>query len=169
MTVKDIELIAAGGGEVPDGLELPEQLLLITLRELYKNFRSGGVNRERGKREKQRIIVAYEALKSNYGVIDHHQAIRRRLQQNVGNLHDCGCPTCRKVMRVFDGIDRQDLPENVEEVNALNDKLREMVKERSERAAELRTTLDKVRWVLDKNTPAETMVKEIGEIVKNNP
>ena len=52
----NIERTAANGGELPDDLELPEQLLFLTLRELYSNYKAGAVERERAKREKQRIL-----------------------------------------------------------------------------------------------------------------
>ena len=62
MTTDELERLAASDEEMPDGLAMPEQLLFLTLRELYKNFRSGAVNRDRGKREKSRILVAYRGL-----------------------------------------------------------------------------------------------------------
>ena len=62
MTTDELERIASTDAEMPEGLELPEQLLFLTLRELYRNYHSGAVNRDRAKREKQRIYVAYKGL-----------------------------------------------------------------------------------------------------------
>lgn len=163
----DIEkLAAAPDAEMPDGLKIGEQLLFLTLRELYNSFRSGAINRERGHREKQRIMVAYQSVQMQEALMEYHTTLRRRMEGVVGSLHKCDCPTCRKVARVFDGIDRRDPPEDAEELQVWNDKLRELVRERSERAAELATQLDRVRWALNEDIPAEAMIEKIKEVVK---
>lgn len=151
MTTDELERLAASEEEMPDGLTMPEQLLFFTLRELYKNFRSGAVNRERGKREKSRILVAYRGLANEYTVVEQHLAIRKRLQGNIGEIFKCGCQNCRKLINIFNGIDRQDIPEDVKELHARNERLVELVKERSDRNAELATLIDRVRWALEKN------------------
>lgn len=151
MTTEELERMAASDAEMPEDLDMPEQLLFLTLRTLYQNFRSGSVNRERGKREKSRICVAYRQLKDEYGIVDQQLAIRKRLSHNIGELYQCGCANCRKLINIFVGVDRQDIPTDIKEINAHNVRLREMVKERSERNAELATTIDRVRWALEKN------------------
>lgn len=151
MTTDEIERLAAGLEEMPDGLDTPDQMLFLTLRELYGNFRSGYVNRERAKREKSRIYVAYYELKNQYTIMEQHLGIRRRLQNTIGDVYQCGCENCRKLLNVFVGIDREDIPTDIKEINAVNAKLREMVKERSERNAYLATVIDRVRWALEKN------------------
>lgn len=163
----DLERLAATpGAELPDGLDLGEQLLFLTLRELYSNFRAGAVNRERAKREKQRIMVAYQGIEAEQRFMAEHTKLRNRLQREVGSLHKCGCETCRKVGRVFDGIDRNDPPDDVVELQKWNDKLRDLVKERSDRAAELATLLDRVRWAIEDGGTAEERLKKIEEVVK---
>lgn len=152
MTV-ELERLAASDAEMPDSLEMPEQLLFLTLRTLYQNFRSGEVNRERAKREKSRIYVAYLKLKNEYKATEQHLEIQRRLSHNIGELYQCGCANCRKLLNIFTGVDREDIPTDIKEVNALNERLRELVKERSERNAELATTIDRVRWELDGENP----------------
>lgn len=167
MDLKVLEkLSATPGAEMPDGLGLGEELLFLTLRELYNNFRSGAVNRERGKREKQRIMVAYQSIQFQESLMDYHMKLRRRLEREVGSLHMCGCETCRKVARVFDGIERNDPPEDVAELQTRNDRLRDLVKERSERAGQLATQLDQVRWALDEKIPPEEMIEKIRKVVE---
>lgn len=152
MTV-ELERLAASDAEMPDTLEMPEQLLFLTLRTLYQNFHSGEVNRERAKREKSRIQVAYLKLKNEYKATEQHLEIQRRLSHNIGELYQCGCANCRKLLNIFTGVDRQDIPQDAKELNAQVERLRDMVKERSERNAELATTIDKVRWALDGDNP----------------
>lgn len=166
MTFEEIEQYAASNNELPDGFTLNEQLLFFTLRELYNNFRSGVINREQGKREKQRIVVAYRDLELKQRVVDQSLAIRKRLEQNVGLLYDCDCATCRKLIRIFDGVERIDIPQDSRVLHEQNNRLREMVKERSERNAELATTIDKIRWAVEKNDMErvrEIVCRETGQ------
>lgn len=166
MELKDLEKLAATpSAEMPDGLKIGEQLLFLTLRELYNNFRSGAVNRERAKREKQRIMVAYQSIVFQQDLMDYHMKLRRRMEREIGSLHKCGCETCKHVARVFDGIDRNDPPEDVKELQMWNDKLRDLVKERSERAGQLATQLDQVRWALDEKVLPEAMIEKIRKVV----
>lgn len=151
MTTEELERLAASDAEMPYELDMPEQLLFLTLRTLYQNFRSGSVNRDRAKREKSRIYVAYNCLTTDYNITKQHIKIRERLRHNIGDLYKCGCESCRKLLNIFVGVDREDIPKDIKELNALNERLREMVKERSERNAELATTIDRVRWALEKN------------------
>lgn len=157
----ELERLAASEEEMPDGLTMPEQLLFLTLRELYGNFRSGVVNRERAKREKSRILVAYRGLTSEYAVVEQHLSIRKRLQGNIGDIYKCGCQNCRKLINIFNGVDRRDIPEDVKELYAWNERLRDLVKERSDRNAELATLIDRVRWALEKDD-----IERAKEIVK---
>lgn len=166
MTTEELERLAASDAEMPDDLDMPEQLLFLTLRTLYQNFRSGAVNRERGKREKSRIMVAYQGLRSDYQATEYHLEIRKRLSQNVGSMLDCGCEHCRKMLRVFHGIDREDIPEDIKEVHSWNEKLREMVKERSDRNAVLSTKIDMVRWAVESDKTTEEKLDRIKEIVE---
>ena len=90
MTTEELERLAASNAEMPDGFDLPEQLLYLTLRTLYQNFHSGALNRERAKREKSRIYVAYQEVKNEYKVVEHHLEIRKRLTHTIGEIYSCG-------------------------------------------------------------------------------
>ena len=161
--VLDLERIAANGGEMPQGLELPEQLLMLTLRELYHSYKTGAIEREKGKREKAQIMLAYRTIKSTYELTTKYYAdITRRLEQNVGGLYKCGCPSCQKLIRIFHGIERKDIPEDVKALHEHNEKLRDLVQERSERAGYLATVIDKIKWALD-----DGEIERAKEIIKN--
>ncbi len=150
MTAEELERLAASDSDMPDDLSMPDELLFLTLRTLYQNFHNGIVNRERAKREKSRIMVAYGKLQSEYKIMQHNMEIRKRLQKNMSDLYDCGCPNCRKLLNIFVGVDRRDIPEDIKQVNALNERLRDKVKELGDRNAVLATTIDRVRWALEK-------------------
>ena len=162
MTTEELERLAAANRDVPDNLELPEQLLFLTLRELYSNYQNGVVNKERAKREKSRILVAYQKLLADYRITEQNKEITKRLSHHIGDLYKCGCPNCQKLIRIFTGVDRQDIPEDIKELHASNERLRDLVKERSDRNAELATTIDRIRWALEKGD-----IKRVKEIIKN--
>lgn len=162
MTTEEMERLAASNSEMPDDLKSHEQLLFLTLRTLYQNFHAGGVDRDRAKREKSRIYVAYNSLKQDYDISEHHKAIRKRLSNHIGELYECGCPHCKKLLNIFVGIDREDIPQDYKEIYYQIKKLRDLVQERSERNAELATTIDKVRWAAEKND-----IERVKEILKN--
>lgn len=164
--INKIERLAASDVEMPDNLEMPEQLLFLTLRTLYQNYHAGSVNRERAKREKSRITVAYDKLKNEFKIVEQHRDIRVRLTQTIGDIYNCNCQNCKKLINVFVGIDRQDIPQDVKELNALVERLRDMVKERSDRNAELATVIDKVRWTLESDRTDTEKLERIKEIVK---
>ena len=163
MTPEEIERLAAADDEMPDDLSMPEQLLFLTLQTLYTNYRSGAVNKSRAKREKSRIYVAYGKLSEEYEIVERTVDMRRRLSKHIGELYKCGCPSCCKLINIFVGVDKTDIPEDVKELYAWNEKLRELVKERSERNAELATTIDRVRWALEKGD-----IERVKEIVNDN-
>ena len=168
MKVEDLERAAAAGSEMPEDLDMPEQLLFLTLRELYSNYRAGAVNKERARREKQRVMVAYNGLTAGQRVVEAHRDIRRRIERHMGSLYRCDCPHCQKLIRLLDGVDRTDIPESVEELHMWNEKLRDLVKERSERAAALRTRLDSIGWVIDGKGSTEEKLERIKELLKND-
>ena len=168
MDVTDIERAAAAGKPMPKELRLSEQLLFLTLRELYHSFKSGAVSREQGSMEKKQIMKAYDQVLFEQNVLDEHLKIRRRIERELGSLHKNDCEACRRVARVFDGIDRRDIPESLTEALERNERLLELVRERSDRAAELRTQLDRIAWVLkDEKLPADAMIHKIKEVLDN--
>ncbi len=159
---EQLEQLAAQDSEMPDNLSMPDQLLFLTLRTLYQNYHSGAVNRDRAKREKSRIYVAYNNLKHEYKVVEHHQEINKRLTHNIEDIFKSDCPHCKKLIRIFTGVERKDIPEDIKEVNAWNERLRELVKERSDRCSELASVIDRVRWALEKND-----IERVREIIND--
>lgn len=150
MTTEQIERLASEGAEVPDDMSLSEQLLFLTLRELYSNYHNGAVNRERARKEKQKILVAYDYFSRDRKATENHLEIRKRLSGHIVELLNCGCPHCKKLINIFVGIDRKDIPEDAKMLHAQNERLRDLVQERSERNAELANIIDRARRALEK-------------------
>lgn len=57
------EKIAMSGGEMPKGMEYPDQILFLELRLLYKSYRQQLIDRETATREKVELLRVYEAHK----------------------------------------------------------------------------------------------------------
>lgn len=57
------EKIAMSGGELPKGLEYPDQILFLELRLLYDSYKRKLIDRESATREKVELLRTYEAHK----------------------------------------------------------------------------------------------------------
>lgn len=57
------EKIAMAGGEMPNGLEYPDQILFLELRLLYDSYKRKLIDREKATQEKVELLRTYEAHK----------------------------------------------------------------------------------------------------------
>lgn len=57
-----IERLAMAGEPMPHGLNMPDQLLFLCLRDLYHQYRAGFVDREAAKKEKTAILREWESF-----------------------------------------------------------------------------------------------------------
>lgn len=57
------EKIAMAGGEMPEGLEYPDQILFLGLRLLYDSYRRKMIERDKATQEKVELLRTYEAHK----------------------------------------------------------------------------------------------------------
>ena len=57
------EKIATAGGEMPKGLEYPDQILFLELRLLYDSYKRKLIDRDKATQEKVELLRTYEAHK----------------------------------------------------------------------------------------------------------
>ena len=57
------EKVAMAGGEMPKGLEYPDQILFLELRLLYDSYKRKMINRDKATQEKVELLRTYEAQK----------------------------------------------------------------------------------------------------------
>lgn len=57
------ERIAMAGGEMPKGLEYPDQILFLELRLLYDSYKRKLIDRDAATQEKVELLRTYEAHK----------------------------------------------------------------------------------------------------------
>jgi hypothetical protein len=58
------EKIAMSGGEMPSGLDYPDQILFLELRLLYDSYKKKMIDRETATREKVELLRSYEGHKA---------------------------------------------------------------------------------------------------------
>ena len=58
------EKIAMAGGEMPGGLDYPDQILFLELRLLYDSYKRKLIDRETATREKVELLRTYECHKA---------------------------------------------------------------------------------------------------------
>jgi hypothetical protein len=95
------------GNELPDDLSSPDQLLYLSFRELYKQFRSGTITKEQAKVEKGKLLSAHELAAFYYSSYLETVQMRNRIGSQLVELEKCGCPACVKAVRLFDGRDKE--------------------------------------------------------------
>lgn len=57
------EKIAMAGGEMPSGMEYPDQILFLELRLLYDSYKRKLIDRDKATQEKAELLRTYEAHK----------------------------------------------------------------------------------------------------------
>lgn len=60
------ERLALAGAPMPEGLEMPEQMLYQALASLYGRFRANLIDKESAAKEKQEIADAYHWYKNDF-------------------------------------------------------------------------------------------------------
>lgn len=100
-----IERAAASGADMDKDLSLPDVWLFLSLRELYRQFRSGMVGKEQAQKEKADILVKHELARLFYDSYEDTAKMRNRISAQLCELERCGCEHCKKMIRIFDGRD----------------------------------------------------------------
>lgn len=59
MDIKELSERANRNEEIPDGLQLHDSLLFLSLRHVYAQFHDGRIDRETAQREKNRLVYQH--------------------------------------------------------------------------------------------------------------
>lgn len=71
---------AMRGLDMPDGLEQPDQLMFLCLRQLYGQKRAGLIERNRAVSEKSKLLEEYRVAKFRYGLWEQGAALWKRIE-----------------------------------------------------------------------------------------
>lgn len=107
-----IEKAAATGSDMDGELCNPDMWLFLSLRELYSQYRAGLIDRDRAKKEKATLLARYELERFYYDSYLEVVKMRNRVDSQLVELEKCGCEQCKKLIRIFDGMDGTDGGDN---------------------------------------------------------
>lgn len=74
------EKIAMAGGEMPTGMEYPDQILFLELRLLYDSYKRKMIDRETATREKVELLRNYEANRIGESAVKECADLIRRTE-----------------------------------------------------------------------------------------
>lgn len=74
------EKIAMAGGEMPKGLEYPDQILFLELRLLYNSYKRKLIDRDTATQEKVELLRTYEANKIGEKVVNECSDLIKRTE-----------------------------------------------------------------------------------------
>lgn len=80
MTKDDIIRLAARGGPLYSDFDPADTFLFLSLRTLYAQARSGGMDAEQGKREKNEVLRQYDTMKLWVKIVTEHQRKEREFE-----------------------------------------------------------------------------------------
>ena len=80
MTTLPFEYAAMRNEELPSGLSLAETRAFYLLRDLYRLYYSGGIDREQASREKAKIVQAHEKEKATDKINSQISQLRKRIE-----------------------------------------------------------------------------------------
>lgn len=103
MNLNELERTAARGEAMPDGLKQPEQLLFVSLRILYREYRSGAIEKEQAGQEKRKLIDEYELMMLHHRAYTQASERANRYSHILTDAEKSGCEICKKIVKIFDG------------------------------------------------------------------
>lgn len=103
MTEKEIEKIAASGGDMPDGLKMPEIMLFQSMRSLYALYKIGRISRDNAKKEKRVILEQHRDAELMQRIYDYHRKISNDLSYISQKIKHSECECCKAVADAVSG------------------------------------------------------------------
>lgn len=99
------ERIAMAGGEMPDKLSYPDQILYLELRMLYHQYYQKVIDRETAVMEKKKMIEQYKGLKFREKMGDHWVEIIRLTELATSEYRKNPChENAMKLIRILEGM-----------------------------------------------------------------
>lgn len=100
----ELNVLAANGKPLPDGLTSPEQLYFLSLRSLYTDYRRNIITVEQAKAERTKLSEAFIDNMYNYELYrrqsDIHAVYARHSQEILNN----GCEVCDRIYKILCGL-----------------------------------------------------------------
>lgn len=103
MNPEQIEIHAMHNEPLPNGLELPEQLLFMAFRWLHQSVRIGALTREQAHTEKAQLLDQFTDWMRWDGIYQDTCKMRVKLAGYSKKVGLGSCERCKKLMKIFDG------------------------------------------------------------------
>ena len=105
MSTDELERLAASCSEMPENLNVAEQLLFLSLRQLYAIYRTRKITRDIAKREKTKIYKQFETNCLDLRCWESAMERTRKLAVLSPELKN-GCDLCKKYDRILGGLEK---------------------------------------------------------------
>ena len=105
MSTDELERLAVSCSEMPENLNVAEQLLFLSLRQLYAIYRTRKITRDIAKREKTKIYKQFETNSLDLRCWESAMERTRKLAVLSPELKN-GCELCKKYSRILGGIEK---------------------------------------------------------------
>ena len=104
MSQEELEKLAAQGAEMPNCLNGAEQLLFLSLRQLYALYRTGKIPKDLAKAEKGKIYQEYAQYELNYKCWKQGLDKERKLSALHQKIKECDCEICREYIMTLEAL-----------------------------------------------------------------
>lgn len=105
MSTDELERLAASCSEMPENLNVAEQLLFLSLRQLYAIYSTRKITRDIAKREKTKIYKQFETNSLDLRCWESAMERTRKLAVLSPELKN-GCDLCKKYDRILGGLEK---------------------------------------------------------------
>ena len=105
MSTDELERLAVSCSEMPENLNVAEQLLFLSLRQLYAIYRTRKITRDIAKREKTKIYKQFETNSLDLRCWESAMERTRKLAVLSPELKN-GCDLCKKYDRILGGLEK---------------------------------------------------------------
>lgn len=90
---------------MPADLNGAEQLLFLSLRQLYAIYRTGKLSKDIAKYEKGKIYEQFAQYELNFRCWKQGFEKEQKLSGLHQQIRECNCEICRKYIRVLEGLE----------------------------------------------------------------
>ena len=104
----ELNVIAAKGDPLPDGLTSPEQLYFLSLRQIYRDYRSGSLELEQAKAEKLKAVDAYMDNMFMYNLYEHHAKLEEIFHKEFQREGICKKGGDCNLYRIICGLEKKE-------------------------------------------------------------
>lgn len=93
------------GAPLPEGLDQPEQLYYLCVRQLYWAYAKGVLDKAGAVVEKRELLRQLEVRRLDYARYRELCRIRVEMAAVTPEIQAGSCPVCKRMVRILDGMD----------------------------------------------------------------